>query len=261
MARKQPIELFMPPNMLKAKVGGGRGGPDLAAIKRAEDAMETLKSEFNDWIALDVKKLIDTRARYSTTLDDDTRASLLRTAHDIKGQAPTYNYPLIARVAASLSRMIGELPAGTDVPLHLIDAHVNAIQKSDGTITFRNSRVLPILRIQKNMASGYQIASAADNEGRPNTSQNAFAVDPCDDRKNALLEQEISRAKGGEQLLNAAWSRIRGHQLDMAFEGEEVLIKACPGFEGKTLCGMDIPAPYLVLPPQAFQDFDVSHLA
>jgi len=128
MARKQPIELFMPPNMLKAKVGGGRGGPDLAAIKRAEDAMETLKSEFNDWIALDVKKLIDTRARYSTTPDDDTRASLLRTAHDIKGQAPTYNYPLIARVAASLSRMIGELPAGTDVPLHLIDAHVNAIQ-------------------------------------------------------------------------------------------------------------------------------------
>ena len=35
MARKQPIELFMPPNMLKAKVGGGLGGPDMAAIQRA----------------------------------------------------------------------------------------------------------------------------------------------------------------------------------------------------------------------------------
>jgi HPt (histidine-containing phosphotransfer) domain-containing protein len=128
MARKQPIELFMPPNMLKAKVGGGRGGPDLAAIQRAEEAMEALKSEFSDWIAEDVKKLIATRARYSATPDGDTRSSLLRTAHDIKGQAPTYNYPLIARVAASLSRMIGELPPTTDVPLHLIDAHVNAIQ-------------------------------------------------------------------------------------------------------------------------------------
>ena len=128
MVRKQPIELFMPPNMLKAKVGGGLGGPDMAAIKRAEEAMEALKSEFSDWIAEDVKKLIATRARYSATPDGDTRSSLLRTAHDIKGQAPTYNYPLIARVAASLSRMIGELPSTTDIPLHLIDAHVNAIQ-------------------------------------------------------------------------------------------------------------------------------------
>ncbi len=31
MARKQPIELFMPPNMLKAKVGGGRGGPEASS--------------------------------------------------------------------------------------------------------------------------------------------------------------------------------------------------------------------------------------
>jgi hypothetical protein len=51
MARKQPIELFMPPNMLKAKVGGGKGGLDLAAMERAEAAMEELKSEFSDWIA------------------------------------------------------------------------------------------------------------------------------------------------------------------------------------------------------------------
>ena len=67
MARKQPIELFMPPNMLKAKVGGGLGGLDMAAIKRAEEAMEGLKSEFSDWIALDVKKLMAARADYSAS--------------------------------------------------------------------------------------------------------------------------------------------------------------------------------------------------
>ena len=49
MAREQPIELFMPPNMLKAKVGGLFSGIDMAAIKRAETAMETLKSEFTGW--------------------------------------------------------------------------------------------------------------------------------------------------------------------------------------------------------------------
>jgi len=128
MARKQPIELFMPPNMLKAKVGSGGSGPDMAAIKRAEAAMEELKSEFSDWIAQDVQRLTAARARYAATPDAEARANLLRGAHDIKGQAPTYNYPLIARVAASLSRMIGELPPTFALPLNLIDAHVTAIQ-------------------------------------------------------------------------------------------------------------------------------------
>jgi HPt (histidine-containing phosphotransfer) domain-containing protein len=128
MARQHPIELFMPPNMLKAKVGGGLCGIDMAAMKRAEAAMEELKSEFGDMIADDVRALIAARARYAKTPDVEGRAALLRAAHDIKGQAPTFNYPLIARVAASLSRMIGELPVGTPIPLNLVDAHVSAIQ-------------------------------------------------------------------------------------------------------------------------------------
>ncbi|HEX4026914.1 MAG TPA: Hpt domain-containing protein [Rhizomicrobium sp.] len=128
MANKQPIELFMPPNMLKAKVGGGLGGVDMAAMKRAEEAMNALKSEFSGWIADDVKKLTDARARYSQTQDDASRHALLRAAHDIKGQAPTFNYPLIARVAGTLSRLIGELPPAAAIPVALVDAHVNAIQ-------------------------------------------------------------------------------------------------------------------------------------
>lgn len=128
MARQQPIELFMPPNMLKAKVGGGLGGVDMAAMKRAEGALETLKSEFSDWIAEDVKGLIAARARYAETPDAPSRAALMRAAHDIKGQAATFNFPLIARVAGSLSRLIGELPESQAVSLSLVDAHVNAIQ-------------------------------------------------------------------------------------------------------------------------------------
>ena len=128
MARQKPIELFMPPNMLKAKVGSSGGGLDMAAMRRAEAAMEDLKSEFSDWIAQDVKALTAARARYAATPDAAARDALLRGAHDIKGQAPTFNFPLIARVAASLSRMIGELPPACPLPLNLIDAHVTAIQ-------------------------------------------------------------------------------------------------------------------------------------
>jgi len=126
MKRQQPIELFMPPNMLKAKAGGGLGGIDMAAMKRAENAIETLKSEFGAMMADDVKTLIEAHARHANTPGVKTRAALMRAAHDIKGQAATFRFPLIARVAGSLARLIGEFPGG--LPASLIDAHVNAIQ-------------------------------------------------------------------------------------------------------------------------------------
>ena len=49
MAHDQTTELFMPPNMLKAKVGGGLGGIDMAALKRADAALETLSAEYADF--------------------------------------------------------------------------------------------------------------------------------------------------------------------------------------------------------------------
>jgi len=127
MARQQPIELFMPPNMLKAKVGGSYVGIDMAAVGRAEAAMEALKTEFAEWAQDDVRKLVAAREAFAAKPDPATRAGLLRAAHDMKGQAATFNYPLIARVAGSLSCLIHDLPRSSEVPLALVDAHVNAI--------------------------------------------------------------------------------------------------------------------------------------
>ena len=52
----------------------------------------------------------------------------MRAAHDMKGQAATFNYPLMARVAGSLARLLGEMPAAKQLPLALVDAHVSAVQ-------------------------------------------------------------------------------------------------------------------------------------
>jgi len=123
---RAPLELFMPPNMLKAKVGSG--GFDMAAVERADAAMEGIKSEFDAWAADDVEKLLAARARFFKTPDAASRATLLRAAHDMKGQAATFNYPMIARVCGSLSKLIGEWPADRDLPLTLIDAHVSAVE-------------------------------------------------------------------------------------------------------------------------------------
>jgi chemotaxis protein histidine kinase CheA len=100
----------------------------MGAMRRAEAALDTLKSNFSDWIADDVKSLLTVRARYAQTPDAESRAALMRAAHDIKGQAATFNYPLIARVAASLAKLISALPQNQIVPQGLVDAHVDAIQ-------------------------------------------------------------------------------------------------------------------------------------
>lgn len=128
MTKEHPIELFMPPNMLKAKVGGSIAGMDMSAIKRAEAAMETLKTEFNDWVSADVEKLIAARDAFAASPNAGTRERLYRIGHDITGQAQTFEFPLLARVAKSLCQMIAEVPDAADLPRPLIDAHVHAIR-------------------------------------------------------------------------------------------------------------------------------------
>ena len=128
MSKEQPTELFMPPNMLKAKVGGTIQGLDMAAVKRAEQAMETLKVEFSDWMAKDLVRLGEAYDAFAADRSAARAGDLFRAGHDLKGQATTFEYPLIARVASSLSKLIDELGSPDKIPLALVQAHVEAIQ-------------------------------------------------------------------------------------------------------------------------------------
>jgi hypothetical protein len=92
MAKQLPIEIFMPPNMLKAKVGGTVVGLDSAALQRAEQAVEGLKTEFADWMADDVRKLMDARDGHAAMPGEVTQAKLFRVALDLKGQALTFGF-------------------------------------------------------------------------------------------------------------------------------------------------------------------------
>ena len=126
MKKEHPIEIFMPPNMLKAKVGGRIAGVDMAAVKRAEQALANLKTEFSDWLNADVGNLGGARDALAAAANNDTRSALYRVAHDLRGQALTFEYPLVARVATSLCSLLDG--ADGTVPLNLVDAHVNAIR-------------------------------------------------------------------------------------------------------------------------------------
>jgi len=126
--KEQPIEIINPPNMLKVKVGGKLPATDPKAIQRAEAALESLSSEFRGWLAEEVTKL---EAAWATAKKDgligDAGEALFTVAHDLRGLGTTYEFPIISRMSASLSRLIENDERRAEIPLPLVDAHVNAI--------------------------------------------------------------------------------------------------------------------------------------
>jgi chemotaxis protein histidine kinase CheA len=90
--------------------------------------MEVLKLKFSDWVATDVQRLGACRDRFASQPDQGARDELFRAAHDLKGQATTFEYPMISRMAASLTRLLDGLKPAETAPLGLIDAHVAAIR-------------------------------------------------------------------------------------------------------------------------------------
>lgn len=130
MPKEKPIEFIVPPNKLKAKIGGSLVGLDMDAVRRAEAALSELSEHFDSWIADEAEKLFSAWAAYEqATGDADRRNDLHRCAHDLKGLAPTYGFPLVGRVAHSLSKLTDEaLMSGFGPPATLLRAHVDAIR-------------------------------------------------------------------------------------------------------------------------------------
>ena len=120
-------EVITPPNKLQGAVGRAIDGDD--PVARAEAALAQLSSEFTDWMHDECQQL--DRARHNVKqngLGALPREALFRAAHDIKGQAATLGFPLVAEVAGSLCRLIEESHDPKRIPLDLIDQHVDAVR-------------------------------------------------------------------------------------------------------------------------------------
>lgn len=117
---------IMPPNHIKAKIGGRL--PDAAAIARAEAAVEKLADDYLLWIGADIARFDEALAagRDDASLHKDSIETILRLAHDVKGQGATFNYPLVSRVAQSLCLYLEHRLECAD--LRVVSAHVEALR-------------------------------------------------------------------------------------------------------------------------------------
>lgn len=103
--------------------------PDEDPVARAEAAMETLSSEFADWMVKECDRLDAARANIRQHgFNKATIAELFHSAHDLKGDAAAFGYLLTTPVASSLCMLLEHSPTHDRIPLLLIDQHVDAIR-------------------------------------------------------------------------------------------------------------------------------------
>ena len=129
MARQKPIEIITPPNALKAKIGGPLPALDQRAIQKAEQALAKLSDQFGDWIQEELANLVTAWGVYEKEGGSEAnKVELHRRAHDLKGLAPTYGYPLVGRICGSLCKLTSDEAIGINPPLSILRAHVDAVK-------------------------------------------------------------------------------------------------------------------------------------
>jgi chemotaxis protein histidine kinase CheA len=103
-------------------------GAENPAIAAAEAAMSSLSKDFNLWMQNEVDRLENAfKAFEKTPAALRSTTELFRAAHDLRGQATVYGYPLAGEIAGSLSKMLDQVE--TDfLPIELIAHHVDAVK-------------------------------------------------------------------------------------------------------------------------------------
>ena len=137
-------EVITPPNKLRKAIStvSAKDAHD-DPVARAEAALAQLSNEFSSWMDEECERLDQARLKLKAVgFNQATREALFHAAHDIKGEAATFGFPMAAEPADSLCRLIEHTPDTARIPLALVDQHVDAVRaimressQPDGTAT------------------------------------------------------------------------------------------------------------------------------
>ena len=120
--------MITPPHRLREAVKAVPEGDD-DPVARADAALAQLSSEFGGWMLAECERLEAARQNVAAQgFNDKTHDELFRAAHDIRGEAATFGYPILAGPADSLCRLLEHTPEDTRIPLALVDQHVDAVR-------------------------------------------------------------------------------------------------------------------------------------
>jgi|SRR6476469_874573 hypothetical protein len=119
-----------PPTTLRDKgLSKGRLSPREMEelLGRAELALEALAPSFTEWMQGAAKELAGSFDAYeSGPRDEEATRAFFIVAHDVRGQAMQFGYPLAARVCGGLCELL-QSPGRADIPLVVFQNYVDAI--------------------------------------------------------------------------------------------------------------------------------------
>jgi HPt (histidine-containing phosphotransfer) domain-containing protein len=122
-------EVISPENKLRKAASNSSYAPGDDPVARAELALAELSTEFSFWMDTECERLDQARRNVAASgFTADNKDTLFRAAHDIKGEAATFGFPLVAWAADSLCRLLEHTPDANRIPLKLVDQHVDAVR-------------------------------------------------------------------------------------------------------------------------------------
>lgn len=125
-------EAIVNPNSALHEKGLRAGDAEEAAkqaIANAERALQKLSVNFEVWMVHESKQLCEARdAAKGNAYSQQSLPRLFQAAHNLMGQAITLGYPFADEICASLCRLIDHLPDKSQLPVMLVDQHVDAVR-------------------------------------------------------------------------------------------------------------------------------------
>ena len=104
------------------------GGIDEMSVAAAESAMKDLAGDFANWMGDEVNRLGAAFDEFRSKPPAERDVGILfRAAHDLRGQAGAFGYPLAAEIAGSLSKLLDKIEPDFR-PRQLIQHHVDAVR-------------------------------------------------------------------------------------------------------------------------------------
>jgi len=124
MAEDDDVEVIKPPNIIKSKVvEGGPGAVSEETLERAESVITREIGAYDELVKEDLKKLRAGIERLKSTASEPQEAleEVFFVSHNIKGQAGSFGYDLLTRIADRLCRIIEYLDAVKPKELKVIE--------------------------------------------------------------------------------------------------------------------------------------------
>lgn len=122
--------VIVPPHRLQSVVSRTGDSTEIAmnVVAQAEDALDEIKDEFLGWMNEECAALEAVRiAVHQNGFTPQAIETMFAAAHDIRGDAAIYGYPLAGMIAGTLCKLLEECPPGS-IPLALVDRHVDAVR-------------------------------------------------------------------------------------------------------------------------------------